>query len=255
MRLFELKFAPNLLLSGILAASSGFIQSAVSAEPDIRRGVQFIETVEHYTINGRTRSEILRSLRRRGPEATGIPGAVGSHTPVFDVSYDPVSDQVGCRVGRLRLKLHSHLKIPQWQPIDALDPKLLAAMRKYEAAVLKHEQTHARIALSYLERLRQRMIALPPAPSCAELGRAILTVRDEEYGRERREQAAFHRLDGEVCWPFFRCPSNASGLRRHTVTELASRARNSVCRKKFNMTGGYGVVRLSSQEFARRCGR
>ncbi|MCH9808986.1 MAG: DUF922 domain-containing Zn-dependent protease [Alphaproteobacteria bacterium] len=223
--------------------------------PRVSLVVAYEEIIDYYTVKGRTFDAVRRSLRERGPRATGMARAIGSHTPHFNFSYKKQVTDEGCRVGQTLFKLRSNLKIPKWQPGGKARRGVGTAMRRYQASVLKHERTHARIALTFMERVQAKVVALPFMENCSKLRQAVDRIIANEHIRERREQQAFHRSERNICLPLGRCRQARGRYRRLSVDQRGKRARIDACRRKLGMSRGYGVVRLSDAEFERRCGR
>ncbi len=231
-------------------------ETAVHHQPRDFNAVAYEEVIEHYPVTGQSIEAIGRQLRVRGPRFIGIAGAVGSHTPHFDFSYQRKTTASGCRVGKTDFKLRSILKIPEWRfKSGRPNRSIAAAMKRYQALVLKHEQTHARIALTFMERVHARLLALPSQRDCTTLSGLVKIIINEERLRERREQTAFHRSEKNICLPRGSCPEDRGKFRHLSAKKRGELARVNACRKRLGMSDGYGVVRLSKQEFERRCGR
>lgn len=119
-----------------------------------------------YAVFGKTRADLKRDIRRRGPKGGSAFGlAVITFYPVFQVAQ---TNGV-CRVTTAEVGLHVILTEPKWRGSEPARGKVASTWRRFSSYVRKHEAVHARIARDYARRMKSALSKMSSSRGCADL--------------------------------------------------------------------------------------
>jgi predicted secreted Zn-dependent protease len=157
-----------------------------SPTPDIQTALNYV----YYDIAGTTESDIRNQISSLGPRDTF--GTWGASTRWnVDWFYSYLNSPSGCSAGSVRVQLGVTITLPHWNVPGRAAPRLVANWQRFSSAVLVHEGGHRDLALEGANELGRALLALPPAPSCAELEQTARASGEAMVGQYNRLQLLY----------------------------------------------------------------
>lgn len=147
-------------------------------------------TRRYYAISGRSRAELLASVRRNAPRAGS---AYGIGFIDFHPRYTLAPIAEGCRVDTATVGLRIVLRLPRWNGAKDAPRAVKRLAARFERAITAHEMQHVRIAKHHARRMARQIARLKPAENCWRLRRAAQAVIARHKKAHRASQAAFDR--------------------------------------------------------------
>jgi predicted secreted Zn-dependent protease len=166
-----------------------------TALPSDRVRVVTTTRTTYYAVYGSTSDEILSYIQEHGPVDGN--GARGSGLTVYkpSLSWTSNNDPRACSIASMTITVDLQVELPALDNPSRLPETLRNYWNAFAAGVAAHEQHHVDIYLQGAERIKQKMLALAPASSCAALQAQVNQTWSDEQAAIDREQEAFHRAD------------------------------------------------------------
>ena len=136
---------------------------AGAAAAQERLTLDITTATENWSITGRTEEELIENIRANSPMRTDYS---------FDMQAFPYFDQrvgEGCWVAGGSLTVHTIVSQPGWTDYDRANHGLRRRWDRYVEAVEIHGEGHIEISRQGAAIIAQRLEAIPPQESCAQL--------------------------------------------------------------------------------------
>lgn len=181
------------LLAGVLA---GALLGAGAASAEI----VVTEKVNHYAVSGVSGRDLGRSMLRGGARTINLRHAIAATTTRFDFT-DPVLavERGRCVVKAITVRLSIEYQLPKWTGRHKANARLRRSWDAFYAELVRHEQTHGRIAREFARRIERELLRLSgtQAFGCSDFG-AFSEARFAALSAElRRQQLAFDRRENQ----------------------------------------------------------
>lgn len=174
--------ATVLLLTALLAAGT--------APVALPTGLRLTEAIEHYDVEATNLADFVAIMQAR--KADGDGDWPGRTTATLRVRYRLVPADDGCRIEGLDVALDVVVRLPRWEPADAVRPEIRDQWERMKTGIRTHEQGHRDIAVEAASRLVERLGAFAPTPvhDCDAVDRRILRERIKaQMAHQGRDQA------------------------------------------------------------------
>lgn len=155
-----------------------------------------------YSIVGRTGSDLLAQMDRKGPKHGFLTRAIAQtrYTVNWNISWK--SDGRGCRVDKVQARLDITYSYPR--AVSAMAPSLRKKWNAFLRGVRKHEETHGTLARRMVDTAEASVAAVKASrdPRCRSAKAEVKRIISAAYSKYEAEQLAFdareHRDDGNV---------------------------------------------------------
>lgn len=141
---------------------------------------------ERYTLHGRTAHELATDLHVQRPRDERFTGWTRWR---LRWRFEPHAFEGSCYVGPVDVDLELTTVLPEWEPPEGADPRLVSAWDGYLDALQHHEEGHADLARDAAERIRDRLTDLAPDVDCGRLRELAHDIGHEEVQRLRDDNA------------------------------------------------------------------
>lgn len=189
--------APRLLAVVLVSACTASREPSPVATADVghgRVGVTVTAPVTRYRIESATLAGIRAEIRREGPKLDGRRWD-GATTWQISWAYGTVAGGVsGCEVRDARVRVTAAISMPEWMPDAEADEATKVWWRRYEGALMKHEEGHARIAVAAANALHARLGRMR-ASTCSLLHQDVSDIGRQHMTDLKSKQA---RYDAET---------------------------------------------------------
>lgn len=180
----------SIVLPGLLLATScrGF---EFGVEPSVPSPVQVTVERTSYEVTGTTTTALRASLDRSrpaDPEGERF-DAVTTWFVTWDFNYSPRPGGP-CEMDSVKTKVDVHVVLPRWTDQRQADAALRERWKRYESALLRHEQGHETIAIRAARAIQTTLIALE-APKCRDLHHQANAVGEQILERYRTEERRY----------------------------------------------------------------
>jgi len=166
-----------------------------TALPSDRVTVVTTTRTTYYTVYGTTSDEILSYIQDYGPVDGN--GTRGSGLTVYkpSLSWTSNNDPRACSIASMTITVDLQVQLPALDNPGRLPETLRNYWNAFAAGVAAHEQHHVDIYLRGAERIKQKMLAIAPASSCAALQAQVNQTWASEQAAIDQEQEAFHQAE------------------------------------------------------------
>lgn len=157
-------------------------------------GVKSATDYLEYPVSGDSALAIVQSMLAGGPHYNG-----GHAYATTEVKVDPDTVQDtsnGCRAADLTLNARFTISLPRHNSRARLSSRVGREYDSLHKVLLEHENKHRQIFLGCLNRMHQRIMALPAADNCAAFSRQVKRITDEEWENCRALNQALDLKDG-----------------------------------------------------------
>lgn len=161
--------------------------TAVNAEPAIQ-----IDT-RYYAVSGQDAQSIYQNLKSRGP--TGEDGQpYHAHTQwKLGWHYRWIESRSRCRLTRVEVSVDIDYLLPQLQPSEQQDKKLLEDWQNYYDALYRHEQQHKDHGVMAARELEQQLLKFDQPYDCQQLQTLLEKTAQGVMDKYDRLDKAFDR--------------------------------------------------------------
>ena len=150
-------------------------------------------TQETYPILGTSRSEILRSIERRGPRKNGD-RYVAYTTWDIGWDYDLRPEGGTVRVVRPRVHVSAHVILPTWREKHKAGGDLVQSWNRAIEAITSHESEHIALGMQAGHRVLDRLRRIAPSRSLdraavddvARQEIAVIQAREKKHDRDTK---------------------------------------------------------------------
>lgn len=177
----------------LFAACTASRQPSPVATADVghgRIGVTVTAPVTRYRIESATLAEMRAEIRREGPNLNGRRWD-GATTWRIGWTYGVAASGVsGCELRDVRVRVTAAISMPEWMPDAESDEATKVWWRRYEGALMKHEEGHARIAVAAANALHARLERMR-ASTCSLLHQDVSDLGRRHLADLRAKQAQY----------------------------------------------------------------
>jgi predicted secreted Zn-dependent protease len=141
------------------------------------------ETYEYYEIKGNTEDQLRSEMCRNGckwKDGRTYDSVTNWHVK-WDYDYDRSAQT--CSADSFRASVDITFRYPKWVRTDDASGPLAAKWDAYMKNLVEHENGHRDMAVEAAAELSRAVADLPPAPTCAELDRAVRSLCHERLNR------------------------------------------------------------------------
>lgn len=137
------------------------------------------ETYEYYEIRGNSEDQLRSEMCRNGCKWKDgkIYDSVTDWHVKWDYDYD--SAPRTCSADSFTVSVDITFRYPKWARTDDVPGPLAAKWDNYMKSLVEHETGHRDMAVKAAAELSRAVAGLPPAPTCAELDRAVRSLCHE----------------------------------------------------------------------------
>lgn len=134
------------------------------------------ETYEYYEIEGNSEDQLRSEMCRNGckwKDGRTYDSVTNWHVK-WDYDYDRTPQT--CSADSFRATVDITFRYPKWVRTDDVPGPLAAKWDSYMKSLVEHETGHRDMAVEAATELSRAVAGLPPAPTCAELDRAVRSL-------------------------------------------------------------------------------
>ena len=159
------------------------------------------ERTKFYTVSGKTGPQLFKSILRRGPKVRSVGHAIASTRT--DLRIRNVKTNVNrreCKVSSVDVIVNITYTLPRWRDNKRASAKVRNNWKKFNARVLKHEQTHGRISREYAREIEKKIKNTRARASrkCKDFGKRQLKSLARLRRAIDRRHARFDRREGRA---------------------------------------------------------
>jgi predicted secreted Zn-dependent protease len=137
--------------------------------PAITFAQQVSEQTTYYNVSGATAQAIRASINQSRPADDRGQRHDALTKWNLRFSYKTMPRQGGCAVSAMDVTLTLQVILPRWVNESAGSPDLVNSWRRYQVAIVTHENGHKQVALNGANRLRNEALSAR-GPNCNVLG-------------------------------------------------------------------------------------
>ncbi|KQV27698.1 peptidase [Rhizobium sp. Root1203] len=170
--------------------------SMVSVGSPAAAGVVATKSYSYFDIKGKTADELDEQLSTRGPTANGSSARHPGATKIRfggDATY--VQEGGRCRVRSARVTVHTKIILPRWNKRKGASKQLSMIWDALSSDIKRHEERHAEIAKAQARAMEQKILALPPRPTCERMQALVTEVSNRAIEEHDRLQARFDQVE------------------------------------------------------------
>jgi predicted secreted Zn-dependent protease len=170
--------------------------SIVSVGSPAAAGVVATKSYSYFDIKGKTADELDEQLSTRGPTANGSSARHPGATKIRfggDATY--VQEGGRCRVRSARVTVHTKIIMPRWNKRKGASKQLSMIWDALSSDIKRHEERHAEIAEAQARVMEQKILALPPQPTCDRMQELVTEVSNRAIEEHDRLQARFDQVE------------------------------------------------------------
>lgn len=149
------------------------------------------EKYEYYEIRGNDARELRRQMKKNGTKWDD--GKTYDSVTSWNVrwDYDYHCGGPGCTVDSFKTKVNITFRYPKWVRAEDASSELIEKWDRYMKNLVLHEKGHADMAVQAAAELGRAVSELPPAPSRADLDRAVKTLARDWNAKLSSDQRAY----------------------------------------------------------------
>ena len=150
------------------------------------------DSIVHYDISGTASAQIRAQLQKLSPMYVDGKQYAGKTT--WSMRYRTLGARAvpsGCEVRQVEVSVSVFYTMPRWVNLDKASAVLSKQWREYYAALLTHEEGHAKIAHAAADTLRAALTRLPANVPCATFREQQSQVNRLVLDQFRKQQAKY----------------------------------------------------------------
>jgi predicted secreted Zn-dependent protease len=178
----------SLITGAALGAAALLVPATASAKVVVK------ETVKYYPVKGRDGLEVSKAMLVGGSRNINMHHAIAATSTRFSLSDAQVGVKNGrCVVNDVKVTLDIVYLYPKWSMKDAAGRKVRKAWDTFYAELLKHEQTHGKIAKAAAARIEKELKSLSGtvALGCKDFGKFADRRFNKIADELKKQQLAF----------------------------------------------------------------
>jgi len=157
------------------------------------------ERTKFYNVSGKNGQQLFKAILRRGPKVRNVGHAIASTGTSIRIRNVKTSvNRRECKVASVDVVVDITYTLPRWRGARRASPKLRRDWERFNARVVRHEQTHGRISREYAREVEKQIKSTRGRASrnCKNFGKSqIRSIQRLQRGVARRH-ARFDRREG-----------------------------------------------------------
>ncbi len=157
------------------------------------------ERTKYYSVSGKNGPQIFKSILRRGPKVRSVGHAIAStRTQLKLRNIKTVVNKRECKVTNVDVIVNITYTLPRWKGSRGASTKVRNNWKKFNARVVKHEQTHGRISREYAREIEKKIKSTRARASrkCRDFGKRQIRSISRLQRTIRKRHARFDRREG-----------------------------------------------------------
>ncbi len=185
----------------LLAILTAFLCAVAVATGAQARPKVTIKT-KHYDVRGKTGSEVLRQINRKGPRHGFLVRAIAQTQYTLSYGYESVQTSKHCRITKAQVKLDIVYVYPRLR--SKVSGRLNKRWKRFLSGVRKHEEVHGKLAKQMAAATEKALLAtrVNGKRGCRKIKRIAKRNAEKVFKKYERQQVAFdkkeHRDNGNV---------------------------------------------------------
>ena len=174
-----------------------------SARDTVTREVLQPDSIVYYDVGGTASAQIRAEMNKLGPVGTDNKRYDAKTTWSVRYRLSPRTIPGGCEI-RAEVSARFFYTMPRWTNLDKASASVSRRWREYYAALLVHEEGHARLARQAATTIQDAFTKLPgnvPCPTLREQHVQVYNIVLEEFRRRQKaydEETQHGRTQGAV---------------------------------------------------------
>lgn len=162
----------------------------------VARGeIKVTERIRTYTVTGSTIQEVVRSMKRRGPDST-LHGrrALGLSDFRHRTRMRTSRKEGRCQVVGVSISLRIYHTWPRLSKKSTLAKSHRARWRTIRRMIVRHERRHGALYRQFARELQLNLKRIPPQSQCSHLRDRQRSVTKKLLARDRKRNRRFDRI-------------------------------------------------------------
>ncbi|OGZ10232.1 MAG: hypothetical protein A3D65_04010 [Candidatus Lloydbacteria bacterium RIFCSPHIGHO2_02_FULL_50_13] len=146
---------------------------------------------EYYTVTGATKEEVRASMAQAKKTNVFLEGHVGATSAQTGINFKRRQLADKCEAVLTQFDLRMGFIYPRWAQPPGASSEVIAAWGAFIAALIVHEEGHAKIELENITETFQALKQMSPYATCEEFDRAWQALAEKREREDRAEQARY----------------------------------------------------------------
>ncbi|HXH22073.1 MAG TPA: DUF922 domain-containing protein [Dehalococcoidia bacterium] len=178
--------------AGPVTRSPGSALESATSTAGERVRLSVSQSTTTYPVYGSTGDEVLAYIERFGPLDEDGQRASGVTNYSSRLDWRPGGNPRACAIASMTIEVDLRVLLPALDASAPVPADVRSRWAVFAAGVASHEQRHVDIYLAGVQRIKERMLAIPPASSCTALEAQVNEVWEGEQRALDEEQERFH---------------------------------------------------------------
>ncbi len=187
----------NTIAKRLLAAAT--IVLAYSLVNTASARVIINERTKYYSVSGKNGPQLFKSILRRGPKVRSVGHAIAATRSELKIrNIKTFVNKRECKITNVDVIMNITYTLPRWNGSRRASATVQNNWKKFNARVVKHEQTHGRISREYAREIEKKIKSTRARVSrnCKDFGERQLRSLSRLQRVITRRHARFDRREG-----------------------------------------------------------